>query len=131
MNTGLLLIIILFIQRSNLHSMEVLKLIFALAMMHLVAWSSSNNQFVLGSKKYSFLLCIALGIVSSLISYAVTNNWYGKYTMWELRMITFSTSFLVFPFMTWKFFGENPFETKTQVSIALSFIMIGVQIFWK
>jgi len=50
---------------------------------------------------------------------------------WGARLVGFGLSYLVFPLLTYYYFNENMFAPKTLVCIALSFAIVGIQVFWK
>jgi len=50
---------------------------------------------------------------------------------WGARLLAFGLSYLVFPILTYHYFGENMFAPKTLVCIILSFAIVGIQVFWK
>ena len=50
---------------------------------------------------------------------------------WGARLLCFGVSYLVFPILTYYYFGENMFAPKTMVCIILSFVIVGIQVFWK
>ena len=51
-------------------------------------------------------------------------------TMWPVRFLTFSLGVISFTFLTWKFNSEF-IDLKTGVCLALSILIIIIQIFWK
>lgn len=69
--------------------------------------------------------------MSSAASFFMTRTGYGKFSMWELRMMAFATSYATFPILTWKFFGESIFEPKTMVSVLISVVLVAIQVLWK
>jgi uncharacterized protein with PQ loop repeat len=50
--------------------------------------------------------------------------------LWPGRFIGFTTGMIAFSFLTYIIMDE-PLNTKTIISLSLSFILICVQIFWK
>lgn len=98
---------------------------------NLLVWFGTNSQFFIKNFKISFGICLILGILSSMTSFFMTRIGYGKFSMWELRMIAFASSYVTFPILTWKFFGESVFEPKTMVSILISVVLFAIQLFWK
>ena len=64
--------------------------------------------------------------------------WYGtKYGyiamkgLWGPRFLAFGMSYLTFPLLTWWLVNESMFTAKTMICIALSFMIMAVQILWK
>ena len=39
--------------------------------------------------------------------------------------------FPLFPFLTFWYFNESMFEPKTMMCVLLSFVIVGIQVFWK
>jgi len=98
---------------------------------HLFFWFSGNTQFLVSNYKIALLACLIGGIIGTLFTFFAAKIGYGKFSMWEMRMMGFASSYFVFPFLTWAFFNESPFNSKTLVSIGISAILICVQVFWK
>ena len=98
---------------------------------HLFMWISTNFQFINHNQKISMAVCVIFGIVASIFSYLSSSMGYGKYTMWELRMMAFSASYVVFPVLTWWFFNESILHPKTMVSILISIVLVSIQVLWK
>jgi hypothetical protein len=64
--------------------------------------------------------------------------WYGtKIAMdatseaWTARLLCFGMSYLAFPLLTWWLLNESMFTTKTLLCVFLSFMIVGIQLFWK
>jgi len=51
--------------------------------------------------------------------------------VWGPRLLGFGLSYLVFPVLTYYYFGESMFAPKTLICIGLSFSIVGIQVFWK
>jgi len=51
--------------------------------------------------------------------------------VWGPRFLIFSMSYLTFPILTWWLMHESMFTTKTMICVLLSFMIVGVQLFWK
>ena len=51
--------------------------------------------------------------------------------VWGARLIGFGLSYLIFPLLTYYYFGENMFAPKTLICVGLSFAIVGIQVFWK
>jgi hypothetical protein len=111
--------------------METLYILILMVATNVTLWIGSNSQFFLSGKSAVLTICALSGIISTFLSYYTNQIGYGKFTMWELRMLAFTASYVTFPFFTWKFFGEGINNPKTVVSIALSIAIMLVQIFWK
>ena len=50
---------------------------------------------------------------------------------WGARLLGFGLSYLVFPILTYYYFGEDMFAPKTLTCIGLSFVIILIQVFRK
>jgi hypothetical protein len=105
--------------------------LFALGQM--LAWFQINSQFVW--KWWSDKPVI------TLLLYAVPTGlcfWYGMKLayaemneIWGPRFLVFSVSYLTFPLLTWYFLNESMFTTKTMICVVLSFVIMGIQLFWR
>lgn len=111
--------------------MTFLKSISLMVISNILFWFGSNTQFLIKDRKTAFIICCFFGLLASVSSFNMSKIGYGEYTMWELRMMAFSSSYITFPFLVWWFFGESISNPKTLVSIAISCVLICVQIFWK
>lgn len=98
---------------------------------HLAFWFSGNTQFLVGSSRLALFVCVVAGVIGTLLSSFSSKIGFGKFSMWELRMLGFAASYFTFPLLTWWFFHESALNPKTLVSIGISVILICVQIFWK
>ena len=81
--------------------------------------------------KKSLVYCLILSIPVSLLAFYGTKIGYNALgSAWSVRLAAFGLSYTVFPFMTYFFLRESPFEIKTLICIALSITIICVQTFW-
>jgi uncharacterized membrane protein len=97
--------------------------------MHVLVWFSSNAQLVDSMKDRAMLLCLLLAVPTALVSlYAVKYGYQAFDSLWSVRLLGFGISYLVFPLFTWLLLKESPFNVKTMMCIALSFAIIGVQL---
>lgn len=111
--------------------MQLLIAIVTLISCHALIWYSSNLQLLESvSREKSLSLSVVLAIPISLLSY------YGTYygfkslgSLWSVRFLAFSLSYLVFPVLTWVYLRESPFTLKTMMCVFLSFAMIAIQLF--
>ena len=75
---------------------------------------------------------ISVLIFSLPIGFAMYYAW--KYfvlyfgSTWSARMMFFALSYMIFPILTYVFLNESPFTVKNIISIALSILIIVVQI---
>ncbi|MDB4337453.1 hypothetical protein OAA09_00385 [bacterium] len=102
--------------------------------LHTLVWFSTNLQFVndkLADKSFQIMLGCSLPI--SLLAYYGSRFTYEamEESAWSVRFIAFGTSYLVFPLLTWWMLKESIFMPKTMICIALSFLILGIQLFWK
>ena len=51
--------------------------------------------------------------------------------VWGARLMGFGLSYLIFPLLTYYYFGENMFAPKTLICVGLSCAIVGIQVFWK
>ena len=103
---------------------------FALAA--IITWFQLNGQFIWKSFKENTFLVVLLGIP---ISYCYI--WATKYTvesmdgvMWPTRFIGFGIGVVVYAILVGMFFNEG-INLKTSISLALSILLILIQIFYK
>lgn len=98
----------------------------------LITYWQLNGQFLWEwFKKHPFLIA-CMGIPISYIFIAAT-----KYTvagfegqMWPQRFVGFATGMIVYAWGTSYYFNQ-PVDTKTAVSLALSLLLIIIQVAWK
>jgi len=79
----------------------------------------------------ALLSAITVGVPTSVFF------WYGwKYiseatgSVWTARFLGSTAGFVVFPILTWFVLGESMFTTKTMICLALSLMIILIQIFY-
>ena len=103
-------------------------------LLHVLAWFSTNLQFFNGEiAKKSLQIAIALSIPTTVAAYYASKFTYEGLggTAWGARFVSFGTSYLIFPFLTWWLLKEPTFTPKTMICIALSITIILIQVFWK
>ena len=112
--------------------MQALTLLLLFVMLHIVVWYSSNLQLVASDQSKMLIFSVLLGVPASVLAFYATRIGHAHYdSLWTVRLLGFGASYLVFPIMTYFYLNETPFNTKTMVCIILSFLIIGVQLFWK
>ena len=96
-------------------------------------WFASSSQIIwewwLDKPLMSALF---FGIPASLFFWHGTK--YGFMAMdelWGPRFLGFGMSYLTFPFLTWWLANESMFTAKTMVCVALSCLIMAIQIFWR
>ena len=113
--------------------MKLLFGIFLFVLMHIGVWWGTNAQFIEGfSRSKAFIISMALSIPITLLAFHGSRMVYEALneSAWASRFVGFGVSYLVFPILTWIWLGESMLTTKTLVCIALSCMILGVQIFW-
>lgn len=100
--------------------------------LNFLVWISANAQLIPGSNtKTTLTLAVVLAIPISLLAYYGTKIGYGYFgSAWSVRLSVFGISYLVFPFMTYFYLSESPFQIKTMICILLSIAILCVQVFW-
>jgi hypothetical protein len=113
-----------------------LKFILACALIlagHVVAWYGTYSQFIWKwCKDYVYMLPFIFALPTAYfflygMKFAVEEM--GE--VWGPRLLGFGLSYLVFPFLTYLYFGESMFAPKTLICVALSVLIVGIQVFWK
>ena len=100
--------------------------------MHILVWVSTNTQFMKSMQHVNTLLiAIALSIPITLCAFYGSRYTYNalQESAWAARFVGFGVSYLVFPVMTWALLGESMLTTKTIICIALSVLIVYIQIF--
>jgi hypothetical protein len=99
---------------------------------HIIAWFQLNSQFKWDWAKEHEWIMAAIGIPCSFFYI-----WGTKYTvegmdglLWPTRFIGFGIGMLVYALLVGHFFSEG-ITTKTFVSLALSILLITINVFWK
>ena len=95
----------------------------------------------MGHILYSFGNGLRIISISSHFIFAIPTQYFFLYGMkfaveelgevWGARLMGFGLSYLIFPLLTYYYFGENMFAPKTLICVALSFAIVGIQVFWK
>ena len=98
-----------------------------------LAWFQINSQFVWEWwRSHPIFAVVLYGIPTGLcFLYGVKFAYEEMGQIWGPRFLIFSMSYLTFPLLTWYFLGESMFTTKTMICVGLSFMIVGVQLFWK
>ncbi len=100
--------------------------------LHIMVWFSTNLQFMETTwSARSFGVSLTLAIPISILAYFGARFGYSALgdSAWGVRFLAFSLSYLTFPFMTYYFLGESMFTLKTMLCIALSFVILAIQLF--
>jgi len=104
-------------------------------MLHTLIWFSANGQFMKNSaffEKHSLLFAILAGPIIGVLGYYGARYVYAalSQSVWAVRFVGFGLSYLIFPLLTWYLLGETMFTIKTMVCIALSFLIILIQVYF-
>ena len=105
--------------------------IILLILCHTLIWFGTNLQLLDGwSRSKTLTISMILALPISLLSYYGTHYGFKTLgTLWSVRFLAFSLSYLVFPILTWIYLKESPFTLKTLICVFLSFAMIAIQVF--
>ena len=100
---------------------------------HVFAWFGNSLQFVSEWWRDRPILTILLFSMPIGFSayYGMRFTYEGMGTLWSARFVGYATSFFIFPVLTWWFLHESMFTAKTLACIALSLVILWVQITWK
>ena len=101
-------------------------------LLHVCVWFSTNLQLVSeAAASKSLLVAVCLAVPTTLLAYFGTKYGYQALgeSAWGVRFFAFSVSYLIFPFLTYWFLGESMFTLKTMLCIALSFLIIAIQVY--
>lgn len=98
-----------------------------------ITWFQVNSQFI-----WQFwidkpiLSAVALGLPSSLTFWYAAHYSYAYFgNLWSTRFVVFGLSYITFPIMTYLIANESMFEPKTLVCIALSIMIMLIQLYWR
>lgn len=112
--------------------MNILYCFLCFLSLHIAVWFSTNLQLMETSfASKSFIVAIALAVPITVLAYFGTRFGYSALgdSAWSVRFFAFAISYLVFPILTWWFLGESMFTIKTMLCVALSFLIIAIQIY--
>jgi hypothetical protein len=86
------------------------------------------NKWIKDNPLLMTILGLPIGYVVILASRQMVELWGGQ--TWPNRIIGFCLGVIVFCLMSW-FMLKEPVTLKTSVCLLLSFIILGIQLFWK
>jgi len=96
-------------------------------------WFQINSQFIWDWWKDKPGLAVALYAIPAGLCW-----WYGSKlivgeteSLWSARFLGFSSSYLVFPVLTWYLAHESMFTAKTLVCTGLAVLIMAIQFFWR
>jgi hypothetical protein len=106
---------------------------FLFALGQTFGWFQLNSQFVWEWwKDKPVTATILFSIPTGLCFWTGVKLAYEEMgEVWGPRFLIFCLSYLTFPILTWYFLDESMFTSKTMVCVLLSFVIVGIQLFWK
>jgi FtsH-binding integral membrane protein len=118
-------------------SLPTSNLLFACALFAIgqtLGWFQLNSQFVWNWWQDKPIFSAIVFSIPTGICF-----WYGVkiayeemgQVVWGPRFLIFSMSYFTFPLLTYYFLNESMFTLKTMICVALSFAIVGIQLFWK
>lgn len=112
--------------------MKTLIMIVLFMCIQTMVWFSTNLQLVKGfDENKAFIYCILMAIPISIISFYATKIGYSAFeSLWSLKLTGQAVGYLIFPFLTWFFLSESPFNFKTMLCISLGLCIVLIQIFY-
>jgi len=112
---------------------EVLITIVFLILGHLFGWFATNSQLVWTDlANWPITTMILVGLPASLCFWYGTKFGYVALgSLWAIRLISFAVSYTAFPIVTYLMLGESMFTGKTMTCVALSMLILAIQILWK
>ena len=106
--------------------------IFLFILAQAATWFQTNYQFYNEWVSKNIFYMSLLGIPISIL-YIFSTKYVGiafNFQLWPIRLIGFAIGIFVFSFLTWKIGGQS-LNIKNGVCLALAFIILSIQIFWK
>jgi hypothetical protein len=97
-----------------------------------MVWFQLNGQFLWDVfKKYESIVILS-GIPITWVFLVATRYGYTAFDglLWPQRFLAFSGGIIIFSLFTWLFKGEG-ISTKTFICLALSCIILFIQVLWK
>lgn len=98
-----------------------------------VSWYQSNSLILWDWLKENYIpvVIVTSPFVGLAFAYGTKIGYEVLGSLWAVRFSAFSIGYLVFIFLAWYHFDENPFSMKNIVTSILCFALLGVQILWK
>tara|TARA_Y100000310_G_scaffold74991_1_gene71236 strand:- start:4065 stop:4418 length:354 start_codon:yes stop_codon:yes gene_type:complete len=103
-------------------------------LLHILVWFSANTQFIRREwEDKALILAIVLAIPISITAFYGSRFIYDALgeSAWSVRFIAFGASYLIFPLLTWLILKESMLNPKTLLCVALSLVIVCIQVFWK
>jgi hypothetical protein len=100
---------------------------------NVLAWFQFNSQFVWEWWEDKPILsnCIFAIPMGFCFWHAIKYIMEDTGLLWSSKIIGFGVSNVIFAILTYAFLKESVLSSKTIICLALSVIIIGIQIFWK
>ena len=100
---------------------------------HVVSWYATYSQFLYEWCKDNVILLPLIFSIPTGYFFTYGLRFAGQEMDegWGPRLLGFGLSYLVFPMLTYYYFNESMLEPKTLICILLSFVIVGIQVFWK
>tara|TARA_R100000808_G_C2064739_1_gene94691 strand:- start:31 stop:381 length:351 start_codon:yes stop_codon:yes gene_type:complete len=116
-----------------LQTFELIKACMMLAMAQGCVWFQLHSQYVWKWWENKPLHAALLyGVPASICFWYATRMIIDSTNeAWTARLLGFGMSYLTFPILTWWLLNESMFTTKTMVCVTLSFMIMGIQLFWR
>ena len=101
-------------------------------LLNIGTWLATNYQLIEGvERSKAFWVSMGLSIPISILAFYGTKFGYDSLgSAWSVRLSAFAVSYAVFPFLTYVFLKETPFDLKTMLCVLLSVAIVGIQILW-
>ena len=96
-----------------------------------VAWFQLNGQFLWDSWRGKPIYAMMLAPLTGYLfwhAWRITSECTGS--VWSARFVGFGASYFVFPLLTYFLLGETMFNMKTMLCVALSVLVLLVQIYY-
>ena len=99
----------------------------------ILVWVQTNSQFIWPVLvKYRLLMALIGGTTVSYLFMTGAGEIVRGYSgqIWPARIIPTATGTFIFTIMTWCFMKQGV-DLKTGICIALSFLILAIQLYWK
>ena len=96
---------------------------------HVLAWYQTYSPFVWDWCRQNIVLIFSIP-TGYLFLFGMKFAIEEMEEVWGARLLAFGLSYLVFPLLTYYYFNESMFETKTIVCVLLSLLIVAIQVFY-
>ncbi len=99
---------------------------------HVLAWYQTYSPFVWDWCRQNIVLIPLIFSIPTgyLFLFGMKFAIEEMEEVWGARLLAFGLSYLVFPLLTYYYFNESMFETKTIVCVLLSLLIVAIQVFY-